>query len=109
METPIPETGLLPARMLNEFAYCPLLYWLMHLEGRRPENAFTTEGKRLHRRIDSEEDLLPSQEALALPEGDPEPKVARSITLQSAHLGITAKLDLAEFEGQEAIPVETKR
>lgn len=109
MESGSSETGLLPARMLNEYAYCPRLYWLMHLEGRWSDNAYTSEGKRLHRRIDSEEELLPKQEALSLPEGDPEPKVARSVVLQSESLGITAKLDLAEVDGDMGTPVETKR
>lgn len=76
MESESVEAGLLPARMLNEYAYCPRLYWLMHLEGRWSENAYTSEGKRLHRRVDAEEELLPSQEALSLSAGDPEPKVA---------------------------------
>ena len=28
-------TDLLPVRMLNEFAYCPRLFYLMHVEGRK--------------------------------------------------------------------------
>lgn len=103
------EPGLLPARMLNEYTYCPRLYWLMHLEGRWADNAYTAEGKRLHKRVDSKETLLPAQEEMSLAEGDPEPKLARSVTLQSDVLGITAKLDLAEVEGDAAVPVETKR
>jgi CRISPR-associated protein Cas1 len=109
MESESVEAGLLPARMLNEYAYCPRLYWLMHLEGRWADNAYTSEGKRLHRRVDANEELLPNQETLSLSAGDPEPKVARSVTLQSEKLGITAKLDLAEVEGDLATPVETKR
>jgi CRISPR-associated protein Cas1 len=109
MEKAPSDSGLLPARMLNEYSYCPRLYWLMHLEGRWSDNAFTSEGKRLHRRVDAEEQLLPSQEAMPLSAGDPEPKVARSVTLQSEALGITAKLDLAEVEGEICTPVETKR
>jgi CRISP-associated protein Cas1 len=105
----VSEPGLLPVRMLNEYTYCPRLYWLMHLEGRWADNAYTAEGKRLHRRVDSKETLLPAQEEMSLAEGDPEPKVARSVTLQSEILGITAKLDLAQVEGDTAVPVETKR
>lgn len=26
------ETSLLPARMVNEFVYCPRLFWLEHVE-----------------------------------------------------------------------------
>lgn len=101
--------GLLPVRMLNEYTYCPRLYWLMHLEGRWADNAYTVEGRRVHRRVDVKEMLLPAQEEMPLSQGDPEPKVVRSVTLQSEILGITAKLDLAQVEGDVAVPVETKR
>ena len=105
----VSDSGLLPVRMLNEYTYCPRLYWLMHLEGRWADNAYTAEGKRVHRRVDVKEMLLPAQEEMSLAQGDPEPKVARSVTLQSEVLGITAKLDLAQVEGDTAVPVETKR
>lgn len=103
------DPGLLPVRMLNEYAYCPRLYWLMHLEGRWADNAYTAEGKRVHRRVDVKEMLLPEQEEMSLAQGDPEPKIVRSVTLQSEELGIVAKLDLAQVEGDVAVPVETKR
>jgi cysteine desulfurase/selenocysteine lyase len=36
---------LLPVRMLNEFAYCPRLFHLMHVEGRWADNVYTVEGR----------------------------------------------------------------
>ncbi len=104
METESIQRELLPVRMLNEFAYCPRLFYLEHLEGRWEENAFTLEGKWTHRRIDKQDQLLPESEA-----DDPEPKVARSVTLESPTLGLVAKLDLVETDGSRCIPVETKR
>lgn len=50
---------LLPVRMLNEFAYCPRLFHLMHVEGRWAENVYTVEGKNVHRRVDQLDHLLP--------------------------------------------------
>lgn len=101
--------GLLPVRMLNEYAYCPRLYALMHLQGRWSDNAYTVEGRRVHRRVDAKDELLPETESLIPLEGDPEPQISRCVTLESETIGITAKLDLAEVEGNRSIPVETKR
>lgn len=101
---------LLPVRMLNEFVYCPRLFHLMHVEGRWEENKFTLEGTEAHRRVDRVEQLLPDPvDGDSSNDADPAPVVARSVSLSSAQLGITAKLDLVEAEGDVAIPVDTKR
>lgn len=112
--------SLLPIRMLNEYAYCPRLYHLMHVESRWEDNHFTIEGRHAHRRVDALDHLLPdapsatpadkaeptSKDADA---GDPPPAVSRSVPLSSIALGITAKLDLVATDGDMAVPVETKR
>ena len=41
--------------------------------------------------------------------GDDPPKVGRSISLGADRLGLTAKLDLVATDGDEAVPVDTKR
>ena len=43
----------LPARMLNEFVYCPRLYFYEWVEGVFHESADTVEGKFQHRRVDA--------------------------------------------------------
>jgi len=126
---PEPEVDtLLPVRMLNEFAYCPRLFHLMHVEGRFADNAYTVDGRHVHRRVDKLDHVLPeavsggavsSKEAkadevdgasgVAEPEGDAPPEVARSVPLASDVLGLTCKLDLVSTAGDEAVPVETKR
>ncbi|MDT8370307.1 MAG: CRISPR-associated endonuclease Cas1, partial [Longimicrobiales bacterium] len=40
---------------------------------------------------------------------DDRPTVSRSVSLGSPELGLTAKLDLVSTDGDEAVPVETKR
>lgn len=45
--------------MLNEFAYCPRLFHLMHIDGRWADNAYTVEGKAVHRRVDKLDHVLP--------------------------------------------------
>lgn len=42
------DSDFLPVRMLNEYAYCPRLFHLMHVEGLWADNAFTEDGKAEH-------------------------------------------------------------
>lgn len=108
---------LLPVRMLNEYAYCPRLFHLMHVEGRWADNVYTEEGREVHRRVDRLEHVLPDPDADPAPktkarerdDGDEPPAISRSVSLGSEQLGLTAKLDLVSTAGDEAVPVETKR
>lgn len=97
---------LLPVRMLNEYAYCPRLFHLMHVDGRWDDNLYTDEGRSAHRRVDAADDPLPAPPVKG---GDEPPAVARSVSLGSERLGLTSKLDLVEIDGGQAVPVETKR
>lgn len=112
--------NLLPVRMLNELAYCPRLFHLMHVDGRWEDNEYTEEGKEVHRRVDRLDHVLPDpeaddteaedqQEEEESDDGDDRPTVTRSVSLGSPALGITSKLDLVSTDGDEAVPVETKR
>lgn len=107
-------TDLLPVRMLNEYVYCPRLFHLMQVEGRWADNHYTVEGQAVHRRVDAFEHVLPdvgtdSDDGPDSNEGDDPPQIARSVSLSSERLGITAKLDLVSTLGHEAVPGETKR
>jgi CRISPR-associated protein Cas1 len=111
--------------MLNEFAYCPRLFHLMHVEGRWADNVYTVEGRHAHRRVDRLDHVLPGVEGsesaeeggvASVPEresGDEPPEVVRSVPLGSERLGLSAKLDLVSVDDAvsppEAVPVETKR
>lgn len=61
---------LLPVRMLNEYAYCPRLFHLMHVEGRWADNAYTVEGRNVHRRADRIDHVLPDETCLLHKRGD---------------------------------------
>lgn len=50
-ETDVPD--LIPARMLNEFAYCPRLAYLEWVQGEFADNLETLEGRFAHRRVDA--------------------------------------------------------
>ncbi len=43
----------LPARMINEFVYCPRLFYLMHVEGQFAQSFDTIDGSIVHARVDS--------------------------------------------------------
>ncbi|MFA7236697.1 MAG: CRISPR-associated endonuclease Cas1 [Phycisphaeraceae bacterium] len=115
------EGNLLPVRMLNEYAYCPRLFHLMHVEGRWADNVYTIEGRHVHRRVDAVDHILPDADASGdgtdnndddadqANAGDDPPTISRSVPLGSERLGLTAKLDLVSTDGDEAAPVETKR
>ena len=49
----------LPARMVNESAYCPRLAYLMWVQGEWAESADTVDGKVEHRRVNQEPSLAP--------------------------------------------------
>ena len=112
------DQDYLPARMLNEFAYCPRLFYLEHVDGLFAHNADTIEGAARHARVDEKTTSLPkSKRKRAVTEDeivevDLEPREnihARSVTLSSERHGILAKLDLVESDGTNATPVDYKR
>lgn len=93
---------LVPARMLNEYVYCPRLFFLEWVDRLWASNADVAEGQRRHRRVDSGGGAAP------LP-AEGELKVARSLDLASSELGITATLDLVEGNDGQVVPVDTKK
>jgi len=96
MDVPsIASAPLIPARMVNEFVYCPRLAYLEWVQGEFAHNEFTTDGKIKHRRVDQKGGRMPQADEAA------ETIHARSVDLSSETLGITARLDLVEGEGRE--------
>ncbi len=118
------EHHLWPARGVAEHAYCPRLFYYMAVEGIFAPNADTEHGAGVHSRVDR-----PSARPTASPGDRPaansghkrtvkpedseadvdRPQVIRSLALSSERLGVTAKLDLAEVNGNTAIPVEYRK
>ncbi len=95
----------LPARMLNEFVYCPRLFYYMWVENVFAHNRETTEGALRHAKIDGREDgLAPAAE---LTEEDT--LHSRSVTLSSDTHGLIAKMDLIEVADNTVTPVDYKR
>jgi CRISPR-associated protein Cas1 len=92
----------LPARMVNEFAYCPRLFFYEWVEGLFAESADIIEGAVQHQRIDEKASPLPEPPDL------PESIHSRSVTLASERLRVIAKIDLVEAEGGTVTPVDYK-
>jgi len=106
---PFPEVAqdlpLLPARMVNEYQYCPRLAYLEWVQGEWADSADTVAGRRVHRRTDKASGKLPAPEDV-----DEDTRIhARSITLSSHRLGLIARMDLIESVGGGVVPVDYKR
>lgn len=94
----------LPARMVNEFVYCPRLYFYEWVEGVFRENTATVEGAVQHKRVDQEGKGLTPAETVG------EERIhSRSVTLSSERLRVIAKLDIVDVANGVATPVDYKR
>jgi CRISPR-associated endonuclease Cas1/CRISPR-associated protein Cas4 len=96
---------LLPARMVNEYQYCPRLAYLEWVQGEWADSADTIEGRSVHRRADKPGGDLPPPDEIAVADRIH----ARSVTLSSDCLGLIARLDLIESEDGCVIPVDYKK
>ena len=110
LHLPAPSTTghdpLVPARMVNEFVYCPRLAYLMWGQAEWAETGDTVDGRRVHTRVDRANKPLP--EPGALEDGDTR-IVSRSLTLSSEKLRLIARIDLAEARDGVVTPVDYKR
>jgi CRISPR-associated protein Cas1 len=94
---------LVPARMLNEFVYCPRLGYLMWTDAEWADSHDTVEGRYAHRRVDQEAGAVP----LA---AEAEERIhARSVWLSAPGERLTAKIDLLEGEGACVTPIDYKK
>ncbi|CAN5518868.1 hypothetical protein BH18VER2_BH18VER2_16070 [soil metagenome] len=86
--------------MLNEFVYCPRLFYYEHVEGVFVHNADTLRGATIHTRVDSGSGAMPAAQGVTAettrPETQNEVIHCRSVSLGSDRLGVTAKIDLVE-------------
>jgi CRISPR/Cas system-associated exonuclease Cas4 (RecB family) len=100
----------IPARMVNEFVYCPRLFYYEFVEGVFLDNADTLRGNAVHSRVDAGDGALPPANKSSSENHNGEKTDnkdqpasndtihARSVMLFSEKLGITAKIDLVEVE-----------
>ncbi|MCC7053724.1 MAG: CRISPR-associated endonuclease Cas1 [Gemmatimonadaceae bacterium] len=106
-ETAESDQLLVPARMVNEYVYCPRLAYLEWVQGEWSDNLDTIEGRWVHRRVD-----VPTPRQVPDGSDTPEPAhelTARSVLLSSEVDGLIARVDLLEMSGRLATPVEYKK
>ncbi len=96
----------IPVRMINEFAYCPRLFYLEYVQREWAESAETLDGKFVHRRVDKETGKIPET---AEDQSEESEIHARSVWLGSEKLNISARIDVLEAEGKTATPIDYKR
>jgi CRISP-associated protein Cas1 len=104
-ELELETAAQIPARMLNEFAYCPRLFYLEHVQREWAHSADTLDGRLTHRRVDKPEGRVPAAEDLS----EQVRLHSRSVLVGSERLGATAQIDLIETDEGRVIPVDYKR
>ena len=103
--TTIDTPAQLPARMLNEYAYCPRLFYLEYVQQEFQHSVDTLDGRLIHRRVDQPKGSMPAPDAL-----DSIPQLhARSVFVGSDTLGAVARIDLIESDDGRVVPVDYKR
>lgn len=96
--------NLIPARMLNEFVYCPRLCYIEWVQCEFIDSVDTVDGRYQHRRVDLDSGKLPENKG-----EDAESFHARSVSLSGPEIGITCRIDLLEGDGNEVVPIDYKR
>jgi CRISPR-associated protein Cas1 len=100
VEVDLPD--YLPARMLNEFVYCPRLFFYEWVEGIFAHSADTIEGELRHEKLETKSDPLPPP--------DQEAQIhSRSVSLSSETYRLIAKMDLVEGDAGSVVPVDYKK
>jgi CRISPR-associated protein Cas1 len=101
----LPET--VPARMVNEFVYCPRLFYFEWVQSRFASNDDVEEGLYVHRVVDRPGGTMPDPDhPVELIAG----RAARSVWVTSPDLKVTAKIDLVEVDaGGTVAPVDYKK
>ncbi len=105
MTSDVDTPDYLPARMLNEYVYCPRLFYYEWVESVFAHNRETVEGALRHAKLDDRQDALAPAEEL----GPDEQLHSRSVTLSSDEHGLIAKMDLVEVSQGVVTPVDYKR
>lgn len=95
----------LPARMLNEFVYCPRLFFYEWVDGVFTHSADTVDGAMRHERQETR-----GTGAMPAPGESASERIhARSVTLSSETHRLIATIDLVEGTGETVAPVDYKR
>ena len=95
----------MPVRRLQNYAYCPRLFYYQWVENLFEENADTVAGSATHRQVDKPSALPEDPKELELPEG----ARLRSLQLESEKLGLMGKIDVCEGTGEGIEVIDHKK
>lgn len=100
-----PET--VPARMVNEFVYCPRLFHLEWVQGQFASSDYVEAGLYVHRVVDRPGGTMPDPEQQ---EDVLAGREARSVWVTSPKMRVTAKVDIVRRDGDGSfVPVDYKK
>lgn len=97
----LPE--LLPARMLNEFVYCPRLFYLEWVDRRWADSGDTTQGALAHDATERRGGRMP-----AVDQPEP-PRTTTQVQISDRDLGVIAVLDRVDHADGTSTPVDVKK
>lgn len=94
---------LIPARMLNEFVYCPRLFYLEWVDKRWADSGDTVQGALAHDATDRRGGRMP-----APTDPDP-PRTTAQVELSDVDLGVIAVVDRVDHADGTSSPVDVKK
>jgi len=101
------DTDTIPARMINEYVYCPRLFYLEFVHGDFVDSADTLMGKEIHKHVDVEKGQMSPPEEMVNEDGTN--IHSTSVFLSGEKIGITARIDVIEGNNKRVYPVEYKK
>src|ERR1041385_423984 len=99
---------IMPVRRLNNFVYCPRLFYFQWVENIFQESVDTVAGSLTHRNVDAPS-RFDDEKQKALAENLPEGAKLRSLRLESEALGLIGVVDLVEGSEDGAQIVDYKK
>lgn len=95
--------GVVPARMLNEFVYCPRLFYLEWVDKRWADSADTAQGQLAHEPTDRRGGRMPPPGAATAP------LTTAQVELSDTDLGVGAVIDRVDHADGTSSPVDVKK
>lgn len=103
-DSSLPPT--VPARMVNEFVYCPRLFHLEWVQGQFATSDDVEEGLYVHRVVDRPGGTIAAPDVDGVNNG----RVARAVWVTSASLRVSAKIDVVETgDDGTLVPIDYKK
>lgn len=97
------DPPLIPARMINEFVYCPRLFYLEWVDRVWADNDDTVRGRVAHMPTDARGGRMPP------PSDDIPPRTTSQVEISDPGLGVVAVIDRVDHADGATTPVDVKK